>query len=422
MKPFIEFVKEELDKLESPDREVLLKAAMDIDTLEDELEIEISKDKSALPLGLIVKVGTPGRSGNYGHTSLRRRGQKGGSDPAKGGKKQRSKQASEGKKKLNRLKDIEWAKKHKFVPTKRNKEGALVLANGKPLPEHVRSGLHPADHAPPAWDDVYVNPDPNSINNPSMVLRGRDVAGGVVGLYGKSKAGDRSKDDFKKIYRLEKEEPAITKKILKDWNTGKGETRDNAAVLRLIQVSAVRPGSEKETGSLTKTYGATILEGRHVFKESGGVRLDFVGKEAVRNIIHVTDKALVADLMARKNKAGNTGKIYPNTGYNSLLKYTKSLGKEDYTPKNFRKLRATQWAIGKMEDMKPPKTEKEYKTRLKEVGSYVGTLLGHHSAKGDNFKEALNTYIDPHVFADWKQKGWGEKKAKIPKLKRRLGK
>jgi len=88
------------------------------------------------------------------------------------------------------------------------------------------------------------------------------------------------------------------------------------------------------------------------------------------------------------------------------LNYTKSLDGKKFTPKNFRKLRACQWAVGKISTMKAPSTQAEYKKKVKEVGTYVGKLLGHHSVKGNAYSEALKTYIDPSVFSEWRKKGW----------------
>jgi hypothetical protein len=55
----------------------------------------------------------------------------------------------------------------------------------------------------------------------------------------------------------------------------------------------------------------TMLQGQHVKpQEDGSVSLEFTGKKGVDLKIPVTDKKIAADLIARKESAGDSGKIF----------------------------------------------------------------------------------------------------------------
>jgi DNA topoisomerase IB len=127
------------------------------------------------------------------------------------------------------------------------------------------------------------------------------------------------------------------------------------------------------------------------------VVLKFTGKKGVDLSIPVEDKKIAADLLERKKAAGDAGKIF-KTDQASLGDYTHTLDGGGFKTKDFRTLKGTTTALDEIEKMPAPKSEKEYKKYVKTVASAVAKKLGNTPAI------ALQSYISPHVFEDWKNK------------------
>lgn len=166
--------------------------------------------------------------------------------------------------------------------------------------------------------------------------------------------------------------------------------------MKLIQQTGIRPGSDTDTGAKVQAYGATTLEGRHVHvDESGNVSLKFTGKKGVNLNIPVKDKSTAAMLVERKKTAGESGKIF-DTDDAALRDYSHTLNGGGFKPKDFRTLKGTQTAIDEIKKLPVPKTEKDYKKAVMSVAKTVSQTLGNTPAI------ALQSYINPHVFSDWR--------------------
>lgn len=158
-------------------------------------------------------------------------------------------------------------------------------------------------------------------------------------------------------------------------------------------------GNLHDTDYWMKSYGATTLEGRHIVQSNDGVRLQFVGKEGVWHNHLIRDKNLAVMLLSRKKKAGDKGKVFPETNSVKLNKYQEMLDGGKFTAKDFRTKRANLIAleeVGKIN--KPFQDEKSYKKAVMEVAEKVSHVLGNRPP------QALESYINPTVFDRWKPK------------------
>ena len=404
---FLEYVRTNIAIIDAKDRDKVLQQAKEIDRLEDSFEEKV------LGLGLFFKMGMPGRSGNFGHAG--RPGKVGGSTAT--GKKRETRKGkraglrpSADQMAKNKINDAKTAEKLGLVHATRftDKDGKTVLKldNGRDLPAHVKTGLNTGINAP-GLEDVYVNPNARSVENGAMAFRARSsTTGDLVVGYSKEAMATKKDKTWAKVRQLELEESRITDKILSGMKSNDLDIRENAACLRLIQVSAIRAGDDLDLKY--DVHGASTMQAKDVTIKGNKAIFDFNGKESIRNVITVSDPVVVADV-AQRLKNPVKGFIYDTTyrGKYGLLEYTKSLNKKmNYTPKDFRTLRATQWAQAKIKSMKPPKTKKEYMSSIKEVSGYVGRLLGHQSAKDEPWRMAYNKYINPRVWGDWNKGEW----------------
>jgi DNA topoisomerase-1 len=171
--------------------------------------------------------------------------------------------------------------------------------------------------------------------------------------------------------------------------------RDAASVSSLIMATGLRPGSTRDTKAETQAFGATTLEGRHVVVSGTNVRLKFTGKKGVPIDIPVNNPMVAALLRERKESAGDSGRLF-NVSDSQLRGYAKTLDGGSFKPKDFRTHKGTSLAANLVSRGSVPKSEKEYKSRVREVAKSVAAALGNTPAV------ALQSYIDPTVFSKWR--------------------
>jgi DNA topoisomerase-1 len=157
--------------------------------------------------------------------------------------------------------------------------------------------------------------------------------------------------------------------------------------------TGVRPGSEKDTGAEKQAYGATTLLARHVqVSPTGAVRLKFTGKKGVALDIPVNDPGVAHMLRARAAKGG---RLFDTTDV-GLRGYAAGLAGGGYKPKDFRTLRGTLTAAAEVKARNTPRGPADYKRAVRDVATVVAAKLGNTPTV------ALQSYIDPTVFAKWR--------------------
>lgn len=271
-----------------------------------------------------------------------------------------------------------------FAETKRDSAGNLTLADGKSLPKHT-------PYIPLAWSNVQVNLDANA----DRLVIGTDAKGRQQSVYSKSWKTKQAAAKFAKISELTKKMGQLKREVHEDMKSSDPKTREDATCLALILETGIRPGSSRDTGAAKQAYGATTLEARHVRVVKGGVNLNYTGKKGVKRNVSVRDKLVVDELKKRKQSAKkSTDKIF-KTNSNRFNAYTKTKDGGDFTPRDFRTARGTSIALDRVKKMAPPKTQKEYKKRVREVGNIVAKQLGNTRTI------ALQSYVDPMVFSEW---------------------
>lgn len=231
---------------------------------------------------------------------------------------------------------------------------------------------------PPAWKSVWINPDPKG----ALQATGIDGKGRKQYLYSKEHSEKAAAEKFARLKDFNAALPGIRKNLSTAMKTS---PNDNVAVLRLIERTGIRIGSDAETGGKVKAYGATTLLAEHVRLGRGNtIKLDFPGKHGIRNTREFEDKALHAYLSA-KILAGET-RLF-KTSDASARNQLQKLGGKGFSPKDFRTYHGTAQAL------KFLSTATETGERLKSAtAKHVSSYLGNTP------KVALEAYIDPAVF------------------------
>jgi DNA topoisomerase-1 len=262
----------------------------------------------------------------------------------------------------------------------------VPLDRSQPLPAHIAALKKPI---PPAWTDVYYNPDPEG----DLMVTGRDAKGNLQPIYSDEHTSRQSEIKFARVNELmhKYDEMAARNEQAKQ----DPRRRDAAEAMELVMKMGLRPGSGRDTGAEKQAYGATTLKGSHIrVQPSGYVALHFTGKSGVELNLEVKDPALRAILIARKEQAGPRGKIF-RVSDQGLRDHLKSI--DGFKVKDFRTHAAAETAMEMIAKVKRlPKTEKEYKKAVKIVATAVSKVLGNTPTV------ALASYIPPEVFAEWR--------------------
>jgi len=343
--------------------------------------IGASVKKKSVPSMLQLFKGGPG-SGNFGHAS--RPGQVGGSGSGTGGGGASSDSDSFGS----------GSQFHERKPstTRVDRKGRVLTRldslDKDKLPPHLKKL-----RIRPDLTDVYVNLDPKG----DLLATGRDSKGRPQPVYSDKFKKHQQKEKHTRVIKLEKKFDEAERDYKADQKSKDYHKKERADCLALIIDTGIRPGSERDTKADKKAYGATTLEGRHVVQRGGQTLLVFEAKCGVHQELPVTDPKVASMVVKRAQKAGPNGKLFDcNDG--QLRSYTKKLDGGGFKPKDMRTLKANTTAIKvikKEYGSSKPKTKKEFKKRVKFVGTEVSKVLGNTCSV------ALQSYIRPEIFTVW---------------------
>lgn len=179
----------------------------------------------------------------------------------------------------------------------------------------------------------------------------------------------------------------------------------NAIAVRLMRHTGIRVGgNEAAEGRAIKdaTYGATTLRAKHVkTSPSGTLILHFPGKKGVlhRHVIH--DRFLIQAFHKLLHSRSGNDPLFDSINNKSTMKYLREvLDVPNLKNHDLRTHIATDIAFAEIKKHPRPKTEKEYRKLRNLVGQVVSEKLGNGRY------HALNSYINPVVFNNWRKPGW----------------
>jgi DNA topoisomerase IB len=142
---------------------------------------------------------------------------------------------------------------------------------------------------PPAWENVWISPDPlGHIQATGVDSRGREQY-----IYHPVWREQRDAQKFGHMLRFADALPALRAAAQGDLRR-RGLNRDRvvAGVVRLIDLGLFRIGGEKYA-ELDHHYGATTLEKRHVKVMRDGIMFDYVAKSGMHRTLVVSDRLVL---------------------------------------------------------------------------------------------------------------------------------
>src|SRR5256714_2338856 len=192
---------------------------------------------------------------------------------------------------------------------------------------------------PPAWEDVAINSAPSG----RIQAVGQDAAGRWQYIYHESHVRGQQRKKFQRLIRFGESLPKLRTTVARDLKLpGLPKERVMAAILRILSMSFIRPGSEiyaNEHGS----YGIATLRPRHVSVKGDRVRFEFVGKSGQDQTREVRDKLVAAtlkELLKYRNrrvfKYVDTDGNLVNVTRPTINRYIKEVMGQSFSAKDFR--------------------------------------------------------------------------------------
>ena len=273
-------------------------------------------------------------------------------------------------------------------------DGKRRAADGGELPPHISSLT-----LPPAWTDVKYSTDPNA----DLLAIGKDSKGRPQYVYSEKFASKQAEAKFERIEELRTKFKDIHAENEINRQSSNPTTKDSADALRLIMQTGIRPGGDEDTGAKVKAYGASTLQAGHVQpNEDGTVNLRFTGKKGVSLDIPVKDPETAQMLIARKAAAeADDAPIFPRATDSTLRDLVHTYGGGGFKTKDFRTHHGTSLAYNEVSQRPVPTDEKAYKAAVMDVAKIVSKALGNTPSV------ALESYINPAVFAGWRHSNGG---------------
>jgi len=192
---------------------------------------------------------------------------------------------------------------------------------------------------PPAWEDVAINAAPNG----RVQAVGQDAAGRWQYLYHESHVRAQQRKKFQRLIEFGESLPRLRVTVARDLRLpGLPKERVMAAILRILSMSFIRPGSEiyaNEHGS----YGIATLRPRHVSVRGDRVRFEFPGKSGQAHSREIRDRLVattVKELLKYSNRRvfkyqGADGKFIDVTRP-TINRYIKEVMGRNFSAKDFR--------------------------------------------------------------------------------------
>lgn len=218
---------------------------------------------------------------------------------------------------------------------------------------------------------------------------------GYVWLYDEKHVQKRWKEKKEKMKSLEKNLQKVRAKYQKDLTSGDDRCRAVAAIVGIMDDTAMRIGNEESAKE--GTFGASTLKVKHVKGGTGNMTFDFPGKGAIeQNVVLKNNKVIkvIRDLMKGKKANDFIFEIDGNKIWDRTVnRYLKEF---NISAKDLRGFHANRL-------MKEQLKKKDFKDALKEVAE----IVGHEEAT------LKNQYLDPELV----EKHEGKEKEKKEKEK-----
>ena len=247
---------------------------------------------------------------------------------------------------------------------------------------------------PPAWTDVWINPNPRG----HLQATGRDARRRKQFRYHPRWTAERDADKFSHLVGFCRVLPRIRRRVAKDLRApGLSQEKVVAAIVRLLEATFIRIGNE-EYASQNGSFGLTTLRSRHAVVRGGTIRLSFRGKGGKEVEAEVTDPRVARVVKRCQELPGQVlfGYVDENgerrtVSSEDVNDYLRESTGADYTAKDFRTWGGTVLAAVSLRALEGFESEAEAKRNVVVAIDRVARRLGNTRAV------SRRSYVHPAV-------------------------
>jgi DNA topoisomerase IB len=250
---------------------------------------------------------------------------------------------------------------------------------------------------PPAWEEVWICPDPNG----HLQATGVDAAGRKQYRYHDRWRERRDQAKFDEMLEFAAGLPRLRRRVLKDLRgEDLGREQVLACAVRLLDRGFFRIGSE-DYAERNESYGLATIQKAHVAVRGDEMTFDYPAKSGQRRVLRVIDPEIAGIVAALRRRRGGTDDLlayrrsrrWRDVTSVEINAYVKEATGGDFSAKDFRTWNATVLAA----------------VALAVSGEVAGTKTGRRRAISRAVKEVAHylgntptvcraSYIDPRVF------------------------
>lgn len=277
-------------------------------------------------------------------------------------------------------------------------------ADGVPLTEPGPLARIKALVIPPAWEDVWICPDPRG----HIQAVGTDAAGRRQYRYHDLWRERRDREKHDRMLEFGQALPHI-RAVIDRHLGGQGLSRDRvlAAAVRLIDLGFFRPGGE-EYAEENGTFGLATIRREHVTCSRGQLVFEYTGKSGRHREQAVADEQVCRVVRSlKRRRAGDEraellayriGRRWHDVTARDINDYLREVSGGDYTAKDFRTWHATVFAavglaVSESAAEAPAARKRAIARVIREVAGYLGNTPA----------VARASYIDPRVVTRYEE-------------------
>jgi DNA topoisomerase I len=236
---------------------------------------------------------------------------------------------------------------------------------------------------PPAWEEVWICPDPNG----HLQTTGRDDRGRKQYRYHPRWREIRDQTKYTRMVAFGKALPELRRQIQKDLAApGLSRRKVLATVARLLEVSLIRVGNEEYCRE-NETFGLTTMKDRHVEVKGSALRFEFRGKGDKWHRVEIEDPRLARIIRKCQELPGQElFQYYDDQGERHNIKstdvneYLQEISGQDFTAKDFRTWAGTVLAAMALGELAPGGSAAQAKRNIVQAVERAAERLGNTPA------------------------------------------
>ncbi|BBH70845.1 DNA topoisomerase [Actinoplanes sp. OR16] len=264
---------------------------------------------------------------------------------------------------------------------------------------------------PPAWQDVWISPDPRG----HIQATGVDAAGRKQYLYHPQWREQQDRVKFDHALEVASRLPEVRDRLQDDL-AGRGLTRSRvlAAIVRMLDMGMFRIGGDESAArEEDPSYGLSTLRPDHVRTRGGCVLLEFTGKSGVEHATSVGDGEVCAVLRDLKRRRRGEDRLFAfwdpsrrswrEIRADAINDYLREISGEQMTAKDFRTWHGTVKAAAELAAAGPQPTATKRRKAVAQALREVADMLGNTPTV------ARQSYVDPRVIEHYENGRVAEK-------------